>query len=83
MNSIGRDHSFSIEMKSKNYVKTISMSNEAYGGVLFEGLLGKLERIDMIDDILLEIKGTNGTLRIDLSKEELEKILPEKGGKKV
>ena len=62
-------------MNSKNFVKTIYLSKDNHEGVLFEGVLGKLERIEIIDDVLLEIKGNNGILRIDLSKVELMNIL--------
>jgi hypothetical protein len=74
------EHSFSIEMKSKKHVKHISLSNESHEHVLFEGSLGELEELSMVEGAVLEIKGVNGVLRIDLSEEELRKMLSKKKG---
>jgi hypothetical protein len=74
------EHSFSIEMKSKKHVKHISLSNESHEHVLFEGSLGELEELSMVEGAVLEIKGDNGVLRIDLSEEELRKMLSKKKG---
>jgi hypothetical protein len=50
--------------------------------VLIEGFLGELEAVDLVEGVMLEIQGTNGTLRMDLKKEELRKLLT-KGGKRL
>ncbi len=42
---------------------------------MIEGLLGELAEIALIEDILLEVRGTMGILRIELTREELEKTL--------
>ena len=65
------DHVFSIEMKSKQYVKNISISNETHDRVLFEGNLGKLLEISLVEGDVLELIGTNGVLRVNLTKEQL------------
>lgn len=67
------EHSFSIELKSKKYVKHISISDEARDRVLFEGTLGQLLELTLIDDVL-EFIGSNGILRIDLTEDQLKKI---------
>ncbi len=67
-------HSFSIEMKSKKYVRNISISDEDYNRVLLEGFLGELERLSLIEGRMLEIKGSNGILRVDLSEDELRNM---------
>lgn len=72
------EHAFSIEMKSKKHVKHISLSDEPHEHVLFEGSLGKLEELSMVEGAVLEVKGTNGILRIDLSENELRKMLFQK-----
>jgi len=66
---------FSIEMTSKKYVKQISLSNESRDGVYFEGFLGDIEELFFVNGGLLEIKGVNGTFRIDISKETLRRML--------
>ncbi len=69
------DRGFTAEISSKRYVKNVSISNEAHDRVLFEGVFGELQEISMVDDKVLEIKGTEGTLRIDVTRQELEGVL--------
>ena len=68
------EHSFSVEMKSKKYVRNVSISDEDYNRVLLEGFLGELERISLIGGKMLEIRGSHGILRVDLSEDELRKM---------
>jgi hypothetical protein len=68
------DRGFTAEISSKRYVKNVSISNEAHDRVLFEGVFGELQEVYMVDDSVLEIKGTEGTLRIDVTKQELARI---------
>ena len=75
MDSGKMEHSFSIEMKSKKHVRHISVSNESHDRVLFEGSLGELMDLSMVEGAVLEVKGANGVLRIDLSEDELRKML--------
>jgi len=42
---------------------------------MVEGRLGELTGMELIENILLEIRGTNGILRIELSREEIEHAL--------
>jgi len=60
--SIENDHAFSIE-------SDIVKLNEAGERLLIEGYLGKLMEIDFVEN-LLEIKGLEGNLRINLNEEE-------------
>jgi hypothetical protein len=71
-------HSFSVELKSKKYVTSVSLSDKGREGVLFEGVLGELEEIGMLEDAILFIIGSNGTLRVDLTEEELREMLAKK-----
>jgi hypothetical protein len=66
---------FSVDMKSKAHVKSISVSDEAHDRVFFEGHLGELEQVSVIEGVALEIRGSYGVLRIDLSEEELREAL--------
>ena len=67
-------HTFSIELKSKEYLKLVAMPNGAKDSVLIEGFLGDLEVVDLVEGAMLEIQGTNGTFKIDLKEEELNKL---------
>ena len=69
-------HMFSIELTSKNFVKRLAIPSDSDDKVLIEGFLGELKEIGITEGIILEIQGTNGILRIDLSEEELRKLLP-------
>ena len=69
------EHVFSIEMKSKKFVKNISISDEAHDRVLFEGNLGKLLELSILEGDVLEFIGVNGVLRVGLSKEQLLKAI--------
>ena len=72
------EHMFSIELRSKEHVKRVALPNENGGSVLIEGFLGKLQDLGFTEGIMLEIQGTNGTLRMDLMEKELERILPKR-----
>jgi len=69
------EHSFSVEMRSKRYVKSISISDEAHDRVLFEGNLGELRELSLAEGDVLEFIGVNGVLRIGLTEEQLLKML--------
>jgi len=72
------EHAFSVEIRSKEYVRHMSMSNVSHDRVLFEGYLGELIGLSMIEGAVLEIRGTNGVLRIDLSEDDLKRMLSPK-----
>ncbi len=68
-------HMFSIELKSKEYVKSLALQIAERGNVLIEGFLGKLESLKFTEGLMLEINGTNGSLRMDLNEKELARLL--------
>lgn len=65
-------------MASKEHMNLVSVSNDLNGEVVFEGELGGLVRIELIEGILLKITGDNGVIRIDLTEKELSNVLPKK-----
>ena len=71
MNEEQVEHGFSVEMKSKEYVKTFSMKDGGREGVLFEGVLGELVELGVMDEAVLLIQGANGTVRVDMTEDEL------------
>ena len=64
-------HAFSVEMNSKVYVKKISISDEAHDLVIFEGDLGELIGIQLVEGDVLEFTGINAVLRVSVTKEQL------------
>jgi hypothetical protein len=73
-----QEHAFSIELKNKRHVKHIFISDEAHERVLFEGSLGKLLGMSLVEGDILELVGVNGVLRISLTREQLEEIIKPK-----
>ncbi len=69
-------HMFSIQLKSKDNLKTVALPGDEEGHILIEGFLGKLENVSLIEGIMLQVNGANGNLRMDLSKKELTRLLP-------
>jgi hypothetical protein len=68
-------HSLSVEMNSSKHLKQMSISQNHADHVFFEGNLGKLEKLTMIEEAVLVVQGSNGVLRIDLSRDELKKLV--------
>ena len=68
-------YTFSVDLKSKKHVRNISISDEAYDRVLFEGDLGGLVSLSLLDGRMLELEGENGVLRTTMSEELLQKVL--------
>jgi hypothetical protein len=69
------EHSFSIEMKSRNSLSHISLSDRSSEPVLIQGELGGLEEVYLQEGVTLEVRGGKGTLRLDISREELGRFL--------
>ena len=70
--------SFSVEITSKSHVKTISLSDEAHERVLLEGDLGELRELSLVEGDVLEFRGVNGILRINVAEEQLHRALARK-----
>ena len=64
--TLKNDHAFSIEL---DVVKL----NEIGDRVLIEGFIGELIDVNFAED-LLEIKGMEGTLKINLKEKEIRKF---------
>lgn len=64
---------FTIELRSKEDVKNISLEGD--DKVLIEGSIGTLIRTRFLDGIVLEVIGSNGEMRVDLTVNDLQ-LLP-------
>jgi hypothetical protein len=73
-----KERGFSVEMTSKEHVRSLIVSDESQGKVLFVGNLGELQELEMVEEIVLRVKGTNGTLRIDVEEDEFKRMLERK-----
>jgi hypothetical protein len=64
-----------VEMRSKKHVRNISISDQAHDRVLFEGDLGRLLEVSIIERSALEIVGENGVLRMEVDEDVLQRVL--------
>ena len=78
MNRKNKEHSFSIEMKSEHAVKRMSFFGKENDRVFFEGYLGELRNVSMVEDLMLEIEGDHGILRLDITSQEIEEYFTKK-----
>ena len=51
------------------------ISDENYDRVLFEGNLGELVELSVVEGDILELLGVNGVLRVSLTGEQLQQAL--------
>jgi hypothetical protein len=61
---------FIVELKSKKDVKNVSLDGREK--VTIEGSIGSLIRARFLEDLILEVIGSDGELRIDLAMRDLE-----------
>ena len=66
-----KEHGFSVRLKSKDQIINISIPEKNGEAVLIEGILGDIEKVEIIENAVLLITGTKGTLMVDLSEEDL------------
>jgi len=69
------EHAFSVEIKSGQYVKRMSFLEREADHFFFEGFLGRLQSVSLIEDLMLEIVGVNGVLRVDITQKEIASCL--------
>ncbi len=67
------EHAFSIEMRSKDCLSNVCISNKASEPVLIQGELGVIEEICFPEGVHLEIRGSKGIFRLDVDRQEFEK----------
>jgi hypothetical protein len=70
--SVQKERTFSIELKSKVSLKNVTLSDSSRENVLLEGTLGQLQHASFAEDVILEVVGDKGVLRINLSKNEIK-----------
>jgi hypothetical protein len=70
------EHTFSIELDSKDMLG-IQVPRQVDNSVLIEGSLGKLSALRFVEGVMLEIKGSRGTFRMDITESEWVSLLKE------
>jgi hypothetical protein len=64
---------FSLELKSKEQLKNVTLTDSTTESVLVEGTIGKLVKAAFEEGVILEVVGDHGTLRLDLSPDEIKR----------
>jgi len=72
MEKILKERFFSVELKSKVSLKNVTLTNGSFENVLLEGTLGQLQHASFAEDVILEVVGDKGVLRINLSQNEIK-----------
>jgi hypothetical protein len=68
----GKERFFSIELESKASLKNMTLANGSGNeSVLVEGTIGKLQRAEFAEGVVLEVFGSKGVLRINLAEKEI------------
>jgi hypothetical protein len=68
-----KERVFSVELKSKQNLKSITVTDGTSDSVFIEGNIGELVQARFAEGIILEVVGKNGVLRVDLCEEEILK----------
>jgi hypothetical protein len=69
------EHTFSIELTAKKHVRHLTVSDTSPDRVFFEGSLGQMQALNLIEGRTLEIQGVHGVLRVDLCEADLHNML--------
>ncbi len=69
-----KERFFSIELHSKSNIKNLNMTNGNQENVLIEGTIGELVHAGFNEEIILEVVGKSGVLRLELSESDIKKI---------
>jgi hypothetical protein len=74
---VEKERSFSVELKSKVNLKNITLNNDVQENAVIEGTIGKLEHAGFVEDMILEVQGRKGVLRIDIGENEIKRKVTE------
>jgi len=72
MEKTSKERFFSVELKSKVSLKNVTLTNSGLENVLLEGTLGQLQHASFAEDVILEVVGDKGVLRINLAQNEIK-----------
>ena len=73
MKTENKERVFSVELKSKTHLKNVTLTNGTNENVLVEGTIGTLRQATFEERVILEVIGSKGILRLDLSPDEIKK----------
>ena len=68
---VGKARVFTVELDSGSDLRKLNVPNGSQR-ILMEGTIGYLNHADFVEDAVLELVGSEGVLRVDLSREDLK-----------
>jgi hypothetical protein len=68
-----RERVFTIELGSKRDLKSVALNKDADETAYVQGTVGELVEARFEEDVILEVRGTRGVLRVDLGEDEIKK----------
>ena len=68
-----KERSFSVELKSKNNLRNLTLNSNPQENAIIEGTIGKLEYAEFVEDTILEVSGAKGILRIEIRENEIKR----------
>jgi hypothetical protein len=71
---IENERFFSVELKSKAHLKNVTLTNGSKDSALIEGTLGELVQGTFAEDVILEVVGTKGIFRMNVSQDEIKGV---------
>ena len=77
-NKSDKERVFTVELKSKNSLKNVTLVNRSGDSVLIEGTIGELVQATFAEGVVLEVVGKNGVLRLDLREDDITKTFRQK-----
>ena len=69
-----KERSFSIELNRKQNLKNVTLTDDSTQNVLLEGSIGELRTAAFVSEDILEIVGSEGTLRVNITKQEISEL---------
>ena len=70
-----KNHSFSLELKDSGAITHLQMTRNQEEIFLLEGYLGDIVAIVILEDVVLEIQGSLGVLRMDIETSKLTELI--------
>ena len=66
-----KERVFSVELGSRRDLKNVTLAETASEKVTMEGTIGTLLKARFMEDVILEVTGTKGVLRIDIGADDI------------
>lgn len=69
------EHTFSIELRSRDPLSHVYLPDRGSEGIVVHGELGEINEVVFVEGATLELIGSKGSIRVDVSRDEFEEHL--------